>query len=384
VQERELTAPYSLVAPDGRLNGQAIGWSRLPLCDATLPGPAGRRKRWNYWSFGTPDLQFIAAVVDADYMRLAFVDLLIFADRRWREGRLTLPLVARPRMGGRTGDDVVFHWGGRRIEMLSNDEGVDVLVRWPGFPGGDLSAELRAQPTPRQESINVTIPWSPTRYHFTSKQPAVPAHGTVRVGGETYTLSGPDSFAALDFARGVWRYDSAWNWVSASGRDRKGRIVGLNLGAGWTDGTPMTENGVVVDGIAHKIGCPVRFDHDPGDLMRPWRIRSADGTTVDLEVAPFYHHRLNVELGVLRSKLDQVFGRATGIVRLPGPAAAALPGSGKDEASPLDVPACAPETPGVTGAAACTAAGTQEDSAANEVVGLDGLLVTCEEQKARW
>lgn len=341
MSERELTAPYPLVGPDGRLNPEAVGWSRRPLCAAALAGPAGRRKRWNYWSFGTPELKFVAAVVDADYMRVAFVDLLTLPDLKWREGRLTLPLLARPRMGGRVDDDVVFGWRGKRIEMLPRGGGVDILVDWPAFPGGDLHAELRAEPTPGHESINVTIPWSAKRFHFTSKQPAIPATGALRVGGETYSLDGPDCFAALDFARGVWRYDSTWNWISASERDNSGRVVGLNVGAGWTDGTPMTENGVVLDGVAHKIGCTVKFDYDARDLMKPWRIRSDDtggaDRMVDLQVAPFFHHRLNVDSVVIRSKLDQIFGRVTGAIALPG-----------------------------------------------ATVQIDGLVATCEEQQARW
>ncbi|MBN1321450.1 MAG: DUF2804 domain-containing protein [Thermoleophilia bacterium] len=341
MSELELTTPYALVGADGRLNPAAVGWSRRPLCDATLPGPAGRRKRWNYWSFATPELYFVIAVVDADYMCLAFAHLLMFSDLRWRQGRLTLPLVARPSMGGRVADEVVFRWRGRRIEMLPRGEGVEVVIDWPGFDGGDLRAELRTEPLPGQESINVTIPWSAKRYHFTSKQPATPVAGTVRVGGVAYDLGGRDCFAALDFARGVWRYDSTWNWISASGRDAQGRVAGLNLGAGWTDGTPMTENGVIVDGLAHKIGRAVRFDYDQSDLMKPWRIYSDSagnaGRLVDLEVRPFHHHRLNVDLGILRSRLDQVFGRVTGTVALPeGP------------------------------------------------VRLEGLLATCEEQRARW
>jgi len=341
MSELELTTSHALVGADGRMNPAAVGWSRRPLCDATLPGPAGRRKRWNYWSFNTPEVHLVVAVIDADYMRVAFVDLLTIADLKWRGSRLTLPLVARPRMGGRVEDDVAFVWRGRRIEMSTRDDGVDVMVDWPGFPGGDLRADLRTEPSPGHESINVTIPWSAKRYHFTSKQPATPAGGAVRVGDTVYELGGPDCFAALDFARGVWRYDSTWNWISASGLDAQGRVVGLNMGAGWTDGTPMTENGVILDGVTHKIGCTVGFDYDPRDLMRPWHIRSDSvggaARTVDLEVAPFYHHRLNVDALVIRSKLDQVLGRVAGTVELPQ-------GS----------------------------------------VRLDGLLATCEEQQARW
>jgi hypothetical protein len=337
VTERELSTPYPLVGPDGRLNPDAVGWSRRPLCDATLPGPVGRRKRWNFWTFNAPDLHLVAAVVDTDYLCLAFVQLLTFADSEWREGRLTLPLVSHPRMGGHVDDETVFRWGRRRIEMLPRDGGVDVLVDWPGFTGGDLHAELRAEPAPHQESINVTIPWSAKRYHFTSKQPAVPATGTVRVGDTTYELGGPECFAGLDFGRGVWRYDSTWNWLSASGRDVRGRAVGINLGAGWTDGTSMTENGIILDGVAHKIGRVASFDYDPRHLTRPWRIHS-DDSALDLQIAPFYHHRLSVDLGILRSKLDQVFGRVTGILNLTN----------------------------------------------DTVVEIDGLLAVCEEQKARW
>jgi hypothetical protein len=348
--ERELTNPYSLAGADGRLNADAVGWSRHPLCDATLSRARGRRKRWNYWSLHSHDVYFVVAVVDVDYMRLVFAQLLTLPDLVWSEGRLTLPVVARPRMGGRVDGDVVFRWGRTHIEMLSREGGTDVRVDWPSFPGGGLRADLHAGLSLGQESINVTIPWSAKRYHFTSKQPATPATGTLRVGDVTYGLDGlasacapgsgqggSDCFAALDFARGIWRYDSAWDWMTVSGRDTRNRIVGLNLGAGWTDGTSMTENGVVLDGIAHKIGQTVKFEYDPRDLMRPWRVRSDDGETVDIRVAPFYHHRLNTDLGILRSKLDQVFGRVSGTVVLPG-----------------------------------------------DTVELDGPVAMCENQKARW
>ena len=41
-----------------------------------------------------------------------------------------------------------------------------------------------------------------------------------------------------------------------------GRTVGSNLGAGWTDGTGMNENGLCVDGRLTKISEDVKFDYD--------------------------------------------------------------------------------------------------------------------------
>src|SRR5690606_27310777 len=47
--EPELTGPVPLCTPAGRLNRAAVGWSRRPVHDCTLPGSWGRRKRWDFW-----------------------------------------------------------------------------------------------------------------------------------------------------------------------------------------------------------------------------------------------------------------------------------------------------------------------------------------------
>ncbi len=47
--EREITAHVSLTTPDGALNHDALGWSRVPVHDTSgIPGRGhwGRNKRW--------------------------------------------------------------------------------------------------------------------------------------------------------------------------------------------------------------------------------------------------------------------------------------------------------------------------------------------------
>ena len=43
------------------------------------------------------------------------------------------------------------------------------------------------------------------------------AEGTVRIGEEEYRFAPEDSFAVLDWGRGVWTYHNTWYWGSASG-----------------------------------------------------------------------------------------------------------------------------------------------------------------------
>ena len=40
--------------------------------------------------------------------------------------------------------------------------------------------------------------------------------------------------------------------------------VGLNMGAKWTDGTGMNENGILLNGCLHKIHEDIVFEYDDG------------------------------------------------------------------------------------------------------------------------
>jgi hypothetical protein len=82
---------------------------------------------------------------------------------------------------------------------------------------------------PGHETLNVVIPWNKRTFQFTSKQNALLAEGSVKLGGENMHYGGPQSFACLDYGRGIWPRDCVWNWGSASGR-QNARTIGLNLG----------------------------------------------------------------------------------------------------------------------------------------------------------
>jgi len=308
--EPELNDPILLCDEHGRLNPEAVGWSRRPLHRCNLRGHWLRKKRWNYWAITTDTHLFSLTLTHLDYAGLAFAYFLDFATHEFIEQTVLHPFgrgLVLPE-----GVEGEIHFEDERLRMQMADDGATVrlVTESPDFGGKPLSATFTVTRPPGQESVNVVIPWSRSRFQFTSKQEALPAVGEVRLGDRKIPF---DGFACLDFGRGVWPYRGFWNWAAASGV-QDGRTVGLNLGGGWTDGTGMNENGFVVDGRVTKVHDDLCFEYDAANFMRPWRIRTRASDQVDLRFEPFFERVARTDALVIRSEVHQMIGRFSGAV----------------------------------------------------------------------
>jgi len=312
--ERELTAPVDECLPDGRLNPAALGWSRHPLQRGNLRGSWGRNKRWDYWCVTSPTHLFSVTYSHIDYAALLTVWFLEFGGREVERTAL-VPLgrgVSLPDTVG--GGDLVYDRGDMRLALLERPGGTRLLADVGGPADARLDADVFVAQPPGHESLNVMIPWSERRFQFTSKHNTRPAQGVVRVDGDEYRFGpGNDSWAALDVGRGRWRYRTVWNWGSASGHT-DGRLVGLQFGGRWTDGTGATENALCIDGRLHKLSEELVWEYSTDDYTRPWHISTPRSNRVDLEIVPF-HERVSVlRAVVIGSEVHQCFGHYRGRV----------------------------------------------------------------------
>ncbi|HLS77681.1 MAG TPA: DUF2804 domain-containing protein [Nocardia sp.] len=322
MSERELTAPVDLCDARGRLNPEAVGWSRRPLHRANLSGAWGRKKRWDYWAVTAPDLYLAITCADLDYLGNASVwlcgpskGLSVAVDRIVPAAR-GFALPDQPCTGL-----IAVEAGGLRIEIDERASGSTRLrARCDRTPEGPLDIEVEVAEPAGHESLNVVIPWSPRRFQFTSKQNTRPATGTVRLGEHRWELGGAEpgagelpAYGTLDLGRGVWKYRNRWNWAAASGVSRDGRTVGLQFGGKWTEGTGYTENGLCVDGRLTKIGEELRWDYDWDHPMRPWRVRDSAGL-VDVELVPDHDRHARTDAGLISMEVHQCFGRWSGTI----------------------------------------------------------------------
>lgn len=316
--EPELTESVDLATPDGRtLNPAARGWSRRPLHRANLRGVWGRTKRWDYWAILAGDLVVSSVYADVDYLGLADV---WWVDLRTREtgGRgITVP--------GARGLDVPDVPASAPLRARRRDFELDVTddadgttrlrARWRERDGRDGRLDASIALPRGHESLNVVIPWSATRFQYTSKHQARPARGELVVGERTWSFGtehGVDAWGVLDVGRGRWQYRTRWNWAGGAGRaGPHGPVVGLQLGGKWTEGTGFTENGVIVDGRLTKLGRELRWDYDWDDPLRTWRVEDPGGR-LRLELAPRYDKHTRTEAVVMGTETHQVFGTWSG------------------------------------------------------------------------
>ena len=313
--EREILVPTPLCDKKGNLNPEAIGYARKPIIDCNLSGHFMRKKKWNYWCVYGEDILFSATISHLDYAAVCFVYLLEYETQRYFEKTVVIPLGTNIKMPTQVLETVNFANSELRIRMSYLDGDTHLSVTCPDFDGERLHAELTIHHPTADDSLNVVIPWNRQMFQFTAKHHTLPTTGVVKIGDRRYTFNAEESYAVLDYGRGVWPREATWNWGMASQRMR-GRRIGLNFGGKWTDGTGMTENAISVDGIMTKIHEDVLFEYDRNDFMKPWTIRSKFSETVNLTFTPFFERVAKTDAKLIRSEVHQVIGYYNGLVKL--------------------------------------------------------------------
>ncbi len=312
--EKEIVNPVMLCAPDGSLNPDAVGWSRTPMHTCNVRGHWPRKKKWHYWAFTTDDFMFSATIASVDYIGLAAVYFIDFNKKKLMEQTVVVPFALGFVMPDPVECDVAFKNRKTDMSFIHNSGGLSIKVEMPSFQGKKLSADIAVTKPAGHETLNVVVPWSRELFQFTSKQNTMPAAGVVRIGDEKYEFGNENSFACLDYGRGVWPYSTKWNWGSCSAR-KGGKTIGLNLGGMWTDGTGSTENGVCLDGKLYKISETVKFKYDRNNFMAPWKIETEGSDTVGLTFTPFFEKKTAFNALFLRTDDHQMFGKFNGTVK---------------------------------------------------------------------
>lgn len=321
--EREITEPVDLCVPDGSaLNPDARGWSRTPLHTGNLRGRRFRTKTWDYWAILGDDL--VVSVVYADVGYLGMADVWWLDRVTGVTGGLQAPVpgakgLALPDRPGTA--PLRARSKKRTMDIVDDPGGTTISASWTEL-GQPATLEARVDLPDGHESLNVVIPWSDRTFQYTSKHQARPARGTLTVGDRTWTFgtaAGDEAadgaaWGVLDVGRGRWPYSTRWNWGGGAGLATDGEtVVGIQIGAKWTEGTGFTENGMIVDGRLTKIGAELTWDYDWDRPMRPWRVSHPDGS-VDLTLTPDFDKHSAVNALVLATEVHQVFGRWSGHV----------------------------------------------------------------------
>ena len=315
----ELNQPGALLAPDGQLT--QIGWSRQPLLDCNLEAAQFyplrqlqrlRIKRWDYYAVFTPRRFFSATIADLGYAGNLFVYVMDLETGELHEEGLVIPFgngIQLPR----NSTEGTSHFKNRTVSLdfLVYATQRRISVFWPAFHDGrGIQAEINLICPPGYESMTIVIPIAKKRFYYNRKINCLPAEGSIQYGDSIEMLNPTTSMGSLDWGRGVWEYQSYWNWASSSGFLPDGRTFGLNFGCGFGDLSKAGENALILENRLHKLE-QVKFDYTTGDYMKPWKFCDSDGR-LDLTFTPFKERIAKTKLGIIDSEVHQMFGHYNG------------------------------------------------------------------------
>jgi hypothetical protein len=296
----------------GQLLPASIGWSSRPHIHCALPGHYGRRKRWNHWCITTPNWMLSLTVADLDYLgygAVYFLDL--------QTGRSVAHTQLRPFARGCKLPDTplqghFFQHPRLQIRVNEHQGRARLVATVPDIGGQTLQVALDVQRPAHLDSVNLVVPFNQGGFHATSRHVGLPVSGDVQLGHTHYPCQPGQSFAALDFGRGVWPLNTHWTRAAFAA---PGGIAG-NFGSGWTDHTGLSENALWFGGELLHVTRPVTIAGNPQNPSAPWHLSSED-ERLALVFTPRQQHIARPKLGPFHAETRQWFGQFDGVLRGP-------------------------------------------------------------------
>ena len=282
-----------------------------------------RIKEWDYYYVGNSKYGVALTIADNSYMSLCSLSFLNFEKpyditksvMKWFTfGKTKLPSSSKE-------GDVVFV--DKKVNMSFRHENGKrhLTCTWKSFTKDkqDVRLDLYLEET-NKDSIVVATPFKKTQhFYYNQKINLLKSNGYVKIGDKILDFN-EDTYGVLDWGRGVWTYKNTWFWSSMSG-EFNGRKIGFNLGYGFGDNSTHSENIFFYENKSWKLE-DVHFDipftkTGKDSYMEPWRFRSSTGD-INLTFTPILNRHANMNVGIIKSLQNQVFGKFSGYIIVDG------------------------------------------------------------------
>lgn len=313
-RQTEITTPGALLNEKGDL--ARPGFSRALVQEyrrADVKVSPLRIKEWDYYLVNNGKFALALTVADNGYMGLDSVSLLDL-EEGWeitKSPMSFLPLGKKHLPETSVTGDVHSAARGYGIHFIHEGEKRVLIAYMNKFGESALSARVELTECP-EDSLVIATPFDkPGHFYYNQKINCMRAEGEVSYNGVKYVFDPSESFAVLDWGRGVWTYHNTWYWGSAS-YHVDGVPFGWNIGYGFGDCSAASENMLFYNGRAHKLS-QVKFNI-PGnekDFMSPWTFTSDDGR-FEMDFVPMLDRAACTDVKLIKSDQHQVFGRFTG------------------------------------------------------------------------
>lgn len=281
-----------------------------------------RIKEWDYYYVGNKKHGIALTIADNSYMGLISVSFMDFEKKTsvtksiiklFTKGKLNLPSTS-------VEGDISFKNKKCDISFKHENGKRHLNVHFKKFnKDEDLRADIYLEQTINDSMVIATPFKKKKHFYYNQKINLLRSNGYVKIGQTIYDFN-DDTFGVLDWGRGVWTYSNNWYWSSLNSI-YKGKRIGFNFGYGFGDNKNATENMFYYDDKSYKfedvkIDIPIaKSGRD--DFLKPWKFRNQ---TKDINITfnPILNRHANMNLLILKSNQNQVFGTFSGYVLIDG------------------------------------------------------------------
>lgn len=314
MRNHEVTQVQPLLKENGSL--REPGWSKQLVQKydrRMIKASKFRIKEWDYYLVLNEDFAGAFTIADNGYMGMMSVSLLNFKEG-WEHTESVLtafPMGKYKLPSSSESGKTAFKNKRLHMEFWVRDGKRQILCNFKNFyEGKDFSCKITLEQPP-MDSMVIATPWKEDKkaFYYNQKINCMPARGSMKFDGKTYTFSPETDFGTLDWGRGVWTYDNRWYWGSGNAVVN-GKPFGFNIGYGFGDTSAASENMLFYDGKAHKLD-DVTFHIPKDSYTKPWKFTSSDGR-FEMDFEPVLDRCSLTDVKFLVSDQHQVFGRMTG------------------------------------------------------------------------
>lgn len=279
-----------------------------------------RIKEWDYYYIGNNDYAIALTIDDNSYMGLGSISFLNFNNGFWKtvssmsfmpKGKTSLPSTSK--IG-----DVFYKSKKMNISFYNDGKTRHLLCDMKKFhKDDDFSCDITLYDE-IDDSLVIATPFEKKKhFYYNQKINCLKVKGFAKLGSKEYDFTSNESYAVLDWGRGVWTYKNTWYWSSLS-TSVDGIRCGFNLGYGFGCNKDATENIIFYDGKGYKVDEVVfnipKNEKGQDDFLSPWTIKSND-SLVDLTFTPILDRNDDTDVLVIKSLQHQVFGKFNGTLK---------------------------------------------------------------------
>ncbi|MEG1520020.1 MAG: DUF2804 domain-containing protein [Clostridia bacterium] len=268
-----------------------------------------RVKEWDFYQIISPKYVLQMTIGHVSYMANFACTLFDFQGNRFSVSKF-VPFPRKLSMD-KNGDEksclnVKYKNFEMKFDVFQNYRQLQIHAIDKKFGKVDIDVTLEMS---GDESIVVATPFEKeNEFYLNQKISCMKTSGVAKFGDNLFEFDKVDSFALLDWGRGVLPFKHNWVWGNGSGVV-DGNSFGFNIGS-FGDTSNATENALFFNGKTHKIDS-VTANVDKSNFLKPCIFHSSDNR-FEVEFTPIFDNFTQTKLLFVNNSCHQVFGNFNG------------------------------------------------------------------------